>query len=227
MLAIALTFVVAAAPQSRPVEAFTSINSGGSFTVEVKGGDAPAVAVDAEDPAEGALIDTKVEKGALSIGCNKNPCNFKKKVTILVTATSLDSYAHGGSGSVTIADVKSKKLTLNVGGSGTLDWKGSAEELLTNLGGSGKITLAGKSARVELSIGGSGEVDASALEVKDAKVAIGGSGRATVNALAELDAVVSGSGRVSYLGNPRVKKTVSGSGTVEKKEAPKKASSGW
>jgi hypothetical protein len=226
MLALSLILCVAAAPQARPTTPFTQIAAGGSFLVKVVAGDQPALAVDAEDAADDVLVETKVEKEVLHIGCSRQPCNFKKKVTVLVTAASLERVSAGGSGAVIVTDVPSKKLQLNGGGSGDIEWRGTAEEIQLNLGGSGKGTLIGKANKLEVAIGGSAEADAFGLEVQDAKVSIGGSGRALVHAVHDLSAVVTGSGKVVYLGTPRVKKTISGSGRVEPKDAPTKAAAG-
>lgn len=221
MLVVALALALAAAPESRPVGEFHAIANAGSWRVVVNAGDKAAVSVDAEDPAEAALVRTEVKDAVLHIDC-AGRCTLKKKLTVTVTVKGLDALEHSGSGEVVVSGA-AKDLRLGSNGSGAVSFDGAIETLKVNASGSGATTLKGTATSLQLSLSGSGKTDAGAFVVKDGKVAVSGSGSVVVNASVSLEASVSGSGSVVYLGNPSVKKAISGSGRVTGKDAPAKA----
>ena len=74
----------------------------------------------------------------------------------------------------------------------------------------------GKADSQDIDISGSGSYEALDLESKEAEIDLGGSGKASVNVLDDLDVTISGSGSVQYRGNPTVIQDIRGSGEVRK-----------
>ena len=240
MLALALVLIATTTgsgtskTEKRPLEAFTSVSTLGSFTVDIVKGDALGAEVTADDNIV-PLVVTEVKDGVLTItGKDGESFNSKIAVVVKVTAKSLDAVSASGSGRTSVTDVpaSAKSIALASSGSGALAWKGAANNVTVKGSGSGTVTLIGKGAALDAALSGSGALDASAFEVAAAKVAVTGSGHAQVNATDELHASVTGAGRILYAGSPRVIKRISGSGDIEAKDAPapiekKRASSGW
>ena len=64
-------------------------------------------------------------------------------------------------------------------------------------------------------IHGGGNIDASALQSQSATVTINGEGKASVNVVTTLNAVVNGGGSITYTGSPQVTQQVNGLGSVK------------
>jgi len=118
-----------------------------------------------------------------------------------------------GSGRIEAFGLAAQTADLNISGSGRTELY-VAEQLNATLSGSGRAAVRGTADAANLRITGSGRVEAFELEAQTAEVTIGGSGRAELNVVEELNARVSGSGRVIYDGNPRISQQTSGSGRI-------------
>jgi hypothetical protein len=143
-------------------------------------------------------LEKDVENGSWNIGFG----NYKKvrnydELTIYISLPTVEKLSIGGSGAIIAKDAFEDlgELGLSIGGSGTIEFKGSADS-------------------AKISIAGSGDVRASELRAGSCKVSIAGSGDAAVEVNGELNVSIAGSGKVKYKGNPRIKTSVAGSGTV-------------
>lgn len=204
--------------EARTVEAFSSIESGGSWAVDVVHGDKATVTVTGDDNIV-ALLSTTVVDGKLAIKSNSS---FSTKVPLVVKVTmpSIASLKVSGSGQSSISDVKATKLGIETSGSGNVSFRGNADDIGVRASGSGQVVLFGKAKSLDVTVSGSGNVDGSALEVAVATVKASGSGNVAVHATTSLDVTVSGSGGVVYAGAPKLSKKVSGSGTVRASTDP-------
>ncbi len=95
-----------------------------------------------------------------------------------------------------IESLQETNLTLDVSGNGELRCSGNVTELTLNSSGSGKF-------------------DCEDLIANNVKITVTGNGDAVVHAVDSLNVNISGSGSVQYIGDPEIKKQVTGSGTIK------------
>lgn len=115
---------------------------------------------------------------------------------VRITAPAVKRFTLDGSGQLEILDYDQPSLDLTLNGSGEAYAKGRADVL-------------------DLRIAGSGEAELTALHLRDAKVAIAGSGDVKVGPTGEADIQIAGSGDVTLTQRPaRLSKSVAGSGDV-------------
>jgi hypothetical protein len=113
-----------------------------------------------------------------------------------VTVPHLDGVTVEGSGTVTVAGVRSDVLTVGLPGSGVIKMSGTTDRLEATLDGSGDLLMGD-------------------LLAADVTALISGSGTIRLSVSRSLDASVTGSGAILYAGSPaEVSKSVTGSGTI-------------
>lgn len=181
--------------QRRPVAAFTAIrlDSIGSLVVEQTGADSLEVTVDDNLQSN---VTSEVRDGTLVLaehGCqNCSPT----KIAFRITVRSLKEIALHSTGSAEVSKL-------------------DAPAFSAALSGTGRLKLSGKVDELKISATGTGSCDAAGLTAQRASVMVGGVARVRVNAVARLDANVSGVGKLEYLGNPAVTKSTSGRGSIK------------
>jgi len=127
-------------------------------------------------------------------------------LTIVMTAPSVTRFEMEGSGKIAIAGYRQDKLEVEISGDGDVSALGEARTISLNVSGSGSADLGG-------------------LKARDAEVEIDGSGDATLSPTDSAKIDISGSGDVTLLTRPaRLESSVSGSGTVEQRDAAASAS---
>lgn len=206
--------------EDRQVSGFSGISSSGSFNIIVTMGNTETLKLEG-DKETISEIETKVESGILKISRNKEYTNnwnsSKGKVTIYITAKSLNSLTQSGSGDMKVdGTVKADRLATTLRGSGSISLTADAKNYSGTISGSGEINVKGNTDHAKVTIAGSGEFEGKNLRSDDADIQISGSGDASITAEKTLDAVVSGSGNIRYSGNAQVTKTKNGSGSVSK-----------
>jgi Putative auto-transporter adhesin, head GIN domain len=204
--------------ETRPVSGFDRISLRGYGDIVLEQGETESLTVETTQEMLSRL-KTEVNNGELVLG-------FKSwfdiwfghdPIKYTITFKSLRDLGISGSGKVTAEHLHSDELKLRVSGSGDVDIADlEAEKLDVHTSGSAKWTLAGKVTRQEISISGSGRYDAWSLDSQEAAVHVSGSGHLALKVEKTLDISISGAGDVSYIGDPQVKQSVSGSGKVKK-----------
>lgn len=249
-LAVTVTGSGVVKTESRTVESFLSIDSSGSWNVEVVNGDKVSVSVTGDDNIV-PLVTTTVKNGKLAISSTQDSINAKVPLVVKVAMPLLATMRLSGAGNASIVDVKASKLGLETSGAGNMSFRGSADDVGVKSSGAGQVVLVGKGKSLAAEANGAGNIDASAFEVATATVKCAGAGNVGVNATTSLDVTVTGAGSVVYAGSPKLAKRVSGAGAVKastdpstksvkdiakdvkdaaldlKKDAPKKPKGGW
>jgi hypothetical protein len=208
LAAAAVALAAAAAPAAQPIEgsgnletrvldlgAFTQVDLGGAFDVEISIGEKTLVEVTIDDNLWENL-DTGVRGGELSLDWDKN-CTTSEHCRVTIVTPALEQFSLHGAGNVDISDLFVPKFKLL-------------------LRGAGDVTVAGRVDRFDAMITGAGNCRADGLEARDVAVVISGVGDCEVHAVGTLDATVSGVGKVTYRGDPEIKRAaVSGMGSID------------
>ncbi|HEY0667165.1 MAG TPA: head GIN domain-containing protein [Sphingobacteriaceae bacterium] len=206
--------------ETRAVSNFTGISSGGHFNVFVKLGSTESLEIEAEAETL-KYIETVVENSVLKIRVKNRlnrPMADLGKVTITITAKSLNALSLSGSGSMSVDGIiKSKNLNTSVSGSGSLDFDADVSDLKAIISGSGSMSAGGKGTHAVVTVSGSGSFNSPDLKVNTAEIRVSGSGGATIHAQDHLSAILIGAGNIRYKGDPHVDIiTKTGSGTISK-----------
>lgn len=182
---------------TRQVAALTGLDVGGSMIVEVRVGGAPSLVVEGDSNLV-HLVQTETRGSTLHIG-TEGRLRSSTPLKVTYTVPRLTDLNAGGSGHVTVRDLKGDPLDVRQGGSGV-------------------TRLVGEVAELDARVSGSGKIDAGELRAGSARLAVSGSGRLTVGQVRGdyARASVSGSGLVQASGAVRrLNVSVSGSGSVD------------
>jgi hypothetical protein len=201
--------------EKRSVPAFSALVFTGSGTVRVHRG-APELLVTLDSNILGDF-ETKVVGDKLLIGFKPGSFVMKmKKCEIDVTIPELAGIEFRGSGNVHVDAFSGKDLTIVKSGSGRISAELNFERVSLDVEGSGIAEFRGSAAELDIRFEGAGAIRASDLLARVAQVSVKGSGAVDVKAGEELSASLVGSGRIRYWGDPRVRQSVSGAGSVRK-----------
>jgi Putative auto-transporter adhesin, head GIN domain len=186
------------ATETRSVSGFTAIDLAGAGEVTLEQGDAESLTIEADDNVLPRLTS---EVSGSTLKLDKKPgitVNTKNPIRYRVTVQNLTGVGVSGSGSVRAQDMTIQALQVDISGSGTVDFTGSAVEQ-------------------NIEVSGSGRFEAAELQSEKVTADISGSGQVAVAVSRELRVDISGSGTVTYFGDPNVQQSISGSGRVIKK----------
>lgn len=181
--------------EQREVRGFTGVElaTGGDVEITHTGTESLVVEADADVLP---LLTSEVVDGTLVLGvADGETVRTSVPIRYTLTVDDLDAIGVTGSGGVTVPDVATGDLVVEVAGSGSVETGGTAD-------------------RQRVRISGSGDYRGSELVSGSVEVEIAGSGDAEVAAEDALDVRISGSGSVTYSGDPTVVQDVAGSGEV-------------
>jgi len=140
-------------------------------------------------------------------------------IKIFIAGPSMQSLNISGSGDFLVdTPWMNPLMTISISGSGNVTISElETNELHVNISGAGNVQGAmGSATYQELTISGSGNVDLVGVESETTYVNISGSGNMSVWVTKLLDITISGSGTVNYKGDPVLTTHISGSGTIVK-----------
>jgi len=138
---------------------------------------------------------------------------------ITVNLREVDRIEVAGAVTVAADSLKAGELRLDLAGACSLKIR-DLQATTLRLDGSGaiKADVAGKVQRQRVDLSGAGSFQASKLASDEAVIEVSGAGKAVVNAASSLEVDISGAGAVEYLGDPKVKQSISGIGKVRRRE---------
>ena len=212
---------------------FERIHSSGSYEVRfhVSPGYRAVVTVDSN---LFQYVTLNIYNGTLDIGTkNMKSCRFTKFI-VDVYAPALTGVKISGSGKFIVIDkITAPSFDLNISGSGNVE--GSIEsdtfsiklsgsgklknniicnDFSANISGSGAITVSGTAKDSNIAISGSGSFNGAEFKTNNTTAHISGSGNLHIWVLDYLRASVSGSGSIKYRGAPKIEFNGSGSGRI-------------
>ena len=162
------------------------------------------------------LLDIKSGDGVLIIGNKKG--FLPTKYIIRTGSTDLETVKAKGSLTMKLlGTLNTDKLNLSLTGNGEVACDNISCTLLTsNVSGKGTIMIKGKALRVENIISGNGIIDQFGMKAENVSCKISGNGNINVNVEQNLYVKILGGGNVTYVGNPKIQQSISGSGKLIK-----------
>ena len=140
-------------------------------------------------------------------------------VKIFLTAPTLEGIEINGAVDIKEADpIVGTKLELRISGAGSLDLELDVEKLVSVTSGAGNLKLKGSAEDTTMTISGAGAIQAFDLVTKTTEVKITGAGGAFVNCSDDLRVTITGAGGCQYMGEAKVTPSITGVGSIKKKE---------
>lgn len=201
----------------RELAPFTKIDIGGAGNVVIECGKDQKIEVTA-DSSIISSIETEVKGDTLHITSIGNPFN-KNGADLKISLQKLDELSVSGAANVKVIDLKNENVKISQSGAGEVDIKSAVcKELDFESSGASDIKAEGECEKLNVDLSGTGSIKTKDLKTDDVNISISGAGSAEVFAAKSLQVEISGSGSVDYYGNPeKVKKEISGAGSIEKK----------
>ena len=162
-------------------------------------------------------IDFRNRGGTLQVVAARS-FETRERIRIRITCRSLVALEAHSSVDATLAGLGGERFTLTADDSASVSLERlNLAALEADISGSATVTASGKVRTQKVRIGGAGGYDAGELESQVAVVDAGGSSDVVVDSRDSLEAKVSGAATVQYEGNPKLKESVAGAGTLERR----------
>lgn len=184
--------------EKRDVQSFSSISTEGAFDIEIVCQKPQSLEIEGDDNIL-PLVSTEVSNNVLRIK-NLRGYSVSEPITLKIAVPNLEGISVSGAGTIAISGLKNEKLEIDASGAPTIRVSGETKVLDINTSGAGKI-------------------DTHKLRASRAVVDCKGVSRVEVYAAEHLDVTIAGPSHVIYEGDPVVKQTVHGPGSIEKKES--------
>ena len=216
----ALTILAMASASSAFAEQMTKPASGVTRVVfdtpgelVIRAGSDEKVIVEAEPKVLAQLeISTKGETLTLS---SKGRFSTDKGIKYSVTIKGFRGLKTMASGNSTVEGFSGNDVDVELGGSGDISLKNiKAGRLAITLKNSGSVDASGGGKAVVAKIDGSGNIDTTNYSAQTVEARIDGAGSIRVHADESLTATISGAGNIEYKGKAKVTQSITGAGTV-------------
>lgn len=184
--------------EKREVPSFNSISTEGAFDIEIVCQKSQSLEIEGDDNIL-PLVSTEVSNNVLRIK-NLRDYSVSEPVTLKITVPNINSVSASGAGTLAISGLKNEKLEIDVAGAPT-------------------IRASGETKLLDIDTSGAGKIDTHNLRASRAVVNSNGVSRVEVYVAEQLDVTIAGPSRVIYEGDPVVKQTIHGPGSIEKKES--------
>jgi hypothetical protein len=169
-----------AAEQTRRVAPFTAVSNSGPVNLHIEVGQAQSVVVSGSDDLV-ADLETTVIGTELKLHMRRDTTNFNRhhdELNVTITVPQLTAFTMGGAGETTISHMRGDNLEVRFGGAGSLKAEGTVHKLTMHVGGVGSIDTRELHAdTATVSVGGVGSVKVWASDSLDAS--LGGVGSLT------------------------------------------------
>jgi autotransporter translocation and assembly factor TamB len=203
--------------ETRNVTGFTKVESAGSVDVAIEYAEDYRLEVSLDSNLIPEL-ETHVVGDTLLIEHHPDFADIVSGPHVRITMPDLRKAELSGSGELTVAQPESAHdLSLDLSGSGRLEFTGSAPKTSVRLSGSGDVVLDGKSPSVQLRLDGSGDIDAHEFAADIGDVNLSGSGTVRAAVAKTANVQLSGSGDIYLYGDARLTRfELDGSGELHR-----------
>lgn len=218
LIAAALFEPAQAATENRSVANFDEVVLAVPGEVSIEQGSRETLTLEAE-PAVLRQITTEVRGRRLLIGVAPGGIRTQQPIRMKLGVRALRALESRAPGAISIGWLSSDSLALVLAGAGSihLDRLENARGLEVRIDGNGDVAIGGgKVIAQQLVISGVGSYAAPQLASERAQVVIDGNGDVQLAASHALSVRIGGVGNVRYRGDPAVKQSIHGIGSVEK-----------
>lgn len=196
------------------VEDFSRIYIEGGYRVYLYQTSDPYLKVKAPTDSHIDALDIKSDSRALRLLVKRQHLNLSRMELHIGFSNLEELHISGGVKLSTDGFVAVEDLLVRIDGAvnGNLRLKARSVEVVSN--GGSVFDLSGVTDRLTVKVAGAGHVNARELTAKNVTFSVEGVGFGSVHASGDLDVKIEGVGKVTYSGNPKVKRLVEGLGSV-------------
>ena len=215
------------ATETRALAAFHRIELDGQFDVTLVQGSTESVTIEAPASIMPRIrTDVRNETLLISLRTERTVWDWflgrglGRPVRVIINLREIDRIEGAGAVSVVTERLKADRLVLDFAGACKLRL-GGLQASAMHLDGSGSIKaqLNGSVGRQNIDLSGAGSYDGAELVSDDASVDVSGAGKVVVNVRKTLAVEISGAGVVEYIGEPKLRQSISGFGKVTRRDA--------
>ena len=184
-----------------------SIEGKGRFRVYIRQTDQDGYKIEAE-PEQLESLNVSDEGNRLKITGDKKLENYRNEITVYIHVKDLKEIA-----TATVCRIQFENTitgeSLSIDATGVNNVKGTliVKKLVINDAGVNNFNLKGKTEKLVLNKSGVGSFNALDLEAQEGRIDISGVGKASVNIVKSAEFYSSGIAKISYKGNPVIKRS--------------------
>lgn len=197
------------------LEPFHSMSIKGSFEVHICRAKNYSVTLIADENLI-PVIHIQSADSVLEIYPEKNIIRSKELKLIINTPSINKIVLSGASEIISDSIINTNQLYINISGTGRLQLAVETNIININISGGADMNLKGKTNQLLISITGIGKIEAEKLIAENCTLDISGYGHALLNVKNQLNMNISGYGRVTYIGEPIIKQSITGSLKIKK-----------
>ena len=163
-------------------------------------------------------VERKPDAPNKSLWAKIDDIKLNPTMKVYVSVKDINALQVNGRGKIISENsIASDDLEVGLTGSGAMDIDVKGKKITTDISGSGTIVLKGYATSNTISLSGTGILNAFNCELENVTIKVGGSGAAEINVAENLEAFMMGSGSVKHKGNTKkVTKKVYGSGSIDR-----------
>jgi hypothetical protein len=201
----------------RALEPFDRLAISHAFTVKVVLGDAPGIAITADDNVIERVV-VEVADGALRLGVKRGApiqrATFEATITLDRPLAELRA---SGASKVYVEDIMvTPALDVFAAGASTIHLQADVDTLGVHASGASTVTARGGAASTNLEASGASRLELGALHVATARAALSGASTGEIEVSEALDATLSGASSLTYGGDPpQIKPALSGASKLQ------------
>jgi len=198
-----------------PVSNFDKVYMEGNYRVYLYHSEKPFLKIEAPSDDMYDAIEVNSDGGSLKLSVRKKHFNLNRIELHLGFPTLKELEVSGDIKLTTDGYLDVNDLDIKVEGGASVDMSLKAKNITVASAGAVILEMRGVAERLAVKVSGAGHVNARELISKEVNFRVEGVGFGSVYATDLLDVKIEGVGKVTYKGNPEIKRIIEGLGKVE------------
>jgi hypothetical protein len=198
-----------------PVNNFDKVYMEGNYRVYVYHSEKPFLKIEAPSDDMYDAIEVDSDGSSLKLSVRKKHFNLNRIELHLGSPTLKELKVSGDIKLTTDGYLDVNDLDIEVEGGASVDMSLKAKNIHVNSEGAVILELRGVAESLSVKVSGAGHVNARELTCKEVNFRVEGVGFGSVYATDLLDVKIEGVGKVTYKGQPEIKRIIEGLGKVE------------